>query len=137
MLKWREEWQWEFRGFARSPIDTIVQHWLDGLPLGHRIEIAGLLRPLRTLTSTAWGRPFFDPLDGEGGISEIIVPSIRDDLGIAYYRLYGWFGPEKHVYTILHGRNKKAKNDKEGKAIARANLEELRNNRATAIRLEI
>lgn len=137
MLKRREEWQWEFCGFSWSPREKIIQDWFDSLPLGHRIEIAGFLRPLRKMTKRAWGRPFFDPLDGEEGISEIRIPDIRDALGVAYYRLYGWFGPGKQVYTILHGCNKKARNDKEGKAIARTKLEELKHLGATAIRLEI
>jgi hypothetical protein len=125
-----------FAGFWSKDEGQTVQHWLDRLPLVHRIEVAGQISYMRNLISTAWTRPFFDPLVGAGGISEIIIPDIRDDSGVAYYRIYGYFGPEKQQYTFLHATNKKVRNDKNGKAIAKRRLEQIRNKDATTHRVD-
>lgn len=129
------DWQWEFRTYVSREEGTPVLDWFKGIPRNHQIEIQGFLRPIRNMTRRAWGKPFFDPLDGEGGISEIkIVPEIRDDSGVAHYRLYGCFGPGKQKYTFLHCVNKNVKNDREGKSRARFRLEQLRINNAKTIR---
>jgi hypothetical protein len=127
----RAEWVWEFFGFESIQDGRPVQDWYDGLPISHKTEIVILLLYLRNLTSTAWDRPFFDSLKGEGGISEILVPDIRDERGVAYYRVYGYFGPGKQMYTFLHATNKKVRNDKHGKGIAKHRLKQLQDGRAT------
>jgi hypothetical protein len=76
-------------------------------------------------------RPFFDPLEGADGISEIIVPDIRDAGGVAYYRIYGFFGPEERQYTFLHATNKRARNDRDGKNTATERLAQLQSGDAT------
>jgi hypothetical protein len=67
----------------------------------------------------------FDPLRGEGGISEIKIPGIRclrdGKAQTITYRFYGFFGPKEypHSYTFLHATAKQAKNDVEGKQLAK------------------
>ena len=127
----RDEWQWTFCGFQSPQDGRPVQKWYALLPPTHKIEVASMFAYLGNLTATVWGRPFFDPLAGEGGISEIIVPDFRDDLGVAYYSIYGCDGPGKQVYTFLHATNKRARNDKIGKAIAKRRLRQLHDGNAT------
>jgi hypothetical protein len=118
-----EEWNWQYCGFWSLDEGMPVHDFYRALVPYHRLEIASLLRPIQKITSSAWGRPFFDPLEGAGGISEIIVPEIRDYNGAAYYRFYGYFGPVAQTYSFLHVVNKKVRNDREGKAIAKYRLD--------------
>src|SRR5438874_8559877 len=74
-------------------------------------------------------KKYFDPLRGEGGISEIKIPNIRcfrdGKAKSITYRIYGFFGPYKQCYTFLHGTEKEVKNDTVGKQIAKGRLDEL------------
>jgi hypothetical protein len=125
-----EPWSWQFLGF-QSPEGRPVQSWFDGLPDNDRYEILDLLNTLANVTDKLWRRPEFDPLEGAGGISEIRVPDIRSESGSVTYRIYGYFGPGNREYCFLHGTDKKGKNDKGGKAIARDRLDELNRGEAT------
>jgi hypothetical protein len=126
-----EAWRWTFFGFQSAQEGRPIQAWYDGLPEAHKSEVVDLLLYLQNVIDRLWTRPFFDPLEGEGGISEIIVPDIRDAQGVAYYRIYGCPGPEKRDYTFLHATNKKVRNDRDGKNTARDRLARLRNQDAT------
>ena len=126
-----DEWQWTFFSFESTRESRPVQDWYDKLPEDHKSEVSDLLRYMANLRSTAWDRPLFDHLEGAGVISEIRVPDIRDDLGVAYYRIYGFFGLGKQEYTFLHANNKKARNDRDGKAIAKRRFEEIKSGSAT------
>lgn len=110
-----------------------MQKWFDGLEEVDRFEIVDQLIWLSNQIHRQWGRPHFDPLKGEGGISEIIIPDIRTEKGTTYYRIYGFFGPKeyKHSYTFLHAVDKKARNDKHGKSIARDRFHNLERREAT------
>lgn len=118
-------WAWEFLGFESTGEGQPVQRWYDALPQRHADEVVDLLLYLGRLTDRAWQRPEFDRLDGAGGIGEIRAPVIRDAKGVSCYRIYGYFGPERRQYTFLHAVNKKVKNDRKGKAVARRRLEEI------------
>jgi hypothetical protein len=118
-------WKWAFLGFESTWEGRPVQKWFNGLPECHRDEIVDLLLYMQNLTKSLWRRPEFDRLDGAMGISEFIVPDVRDSHGAFYYRLYGYFGPAEHQYTFLHGRNKDVKNDVKGKGIAERRLGEI------------
>lgn len=117
-----ETWMWEFRGFESPTDGRPVQVWYDRLPDNHKDEIRAQVAYLRVSTSRLWVRPDFDRLEGEGGISEIRAPDIRGMSGIIYYRIYGFFGPDKRQYTFLHGTEKKVRNDLYGKQLARERL---------------
>ena len=123
---------WEFFGFESVAEGRPVQSFYDALPEDHKLEItAGNFQFLRKLPKRAWEEsPFYDPLNGEGGISEIRITDIRDENGAHYYRFYGYFGPGDWNYTFLHGTNKKVRNDRDGKAIAKRRLQERLNNQA-------
>ena len=126
-----EPWKWLFLGFCSDDQGRPVQSWFDGLPENDRYEILDLLNTLANVTDRLWRRPEFDPLEGAGGISEIRVPDIRSGSGSITYRIYGYFGPGSHEYCFLHGTDKKEKNDKGGKSIARNRLDQLKHGEAT------
>src|SRR5258708_8249408 len=125
-----EPWKWQFLGFRSDAEGRPVQSWFDYLPENDRYEIVDLLNTLANVDKSLWRRPDFDPLEGAGGISEIRVPPIRSESGCITYRIYGYFGPGNREYCFLHGTDKKEKNDKEGKAIARNRLDELKSGKA-------
>ena len=75
-----------------------MQVWFNALPDVAREEIADLFQKLSAVTDRLWTRPIFDPLDGEGGISEIRPREIRCDEAMSPYRIYG-FSRTKNVNT--------------------------------------
>jgi hypothetical protein len=126
------DWKWAFFGFESAREGKPVQFWFDNLPEDHRDEnVKDRLAFLQVTPRTEWNQPFFDPLDGEGEISEIRFDLIKCLRGKFYYRIYGFFGSEKEEsYNFLHGTNKKSRNDKHGKAIAKRRLRQLQDGEA-------
>jgi hypothetical protein len=124
-----EMWQWEFLGFESVAEGQPVQAWFNSLPDEAKDEIVDLVQHLRTATSTLWRRPEFDPLQGEGGISELRPANVRTEQGTATYRIYGFRG--NRVYVLLHGNRKGVANDRQGKQIGRRRLAELQRREAT------
>jgi hypothetical protein len=120
-----DAWKWKFYGFESLLEGRPVQEWFNNLPADHKDEIVYLLLQLQSATASKWRRPEFDPLKAAGGISEIIIRDIRDWAGVAYYRMYGYFGPGEHEYTFLHAIDKDVKNDIEGKRIAKERLDKI------------
>ena len=136
------KWRWEFRDFESFEEGRPVLEWFSALPDEAQDEICDLLGYLRVRTNSRWQRPSFDPLDGEGGISELRFDDVRyeqnGEIKQITCRIYGFFGPQnhKHSYTFLHGTNKKVRNDKNGKQIARERLRQLERNEATVHRFD-
>src|SRR6266849_4773079 len=123
---------WTFLGFESAKEGQPVQKWFDGLPLDHLDEVKDRLGLLQVLPRSDWDEPYFDPLIGEGGISEIRFDTIRCVRGKFNYRIYGFFGlEEEESYNFLHTTNKKARNDRRGKNIAKRRLRELQDKKAT------
>ena len=122
-------WRWEFLGFESVGEGQPGQAWFNGLPVEAKEEIVDLVQHMQIATSTLWRRPEYDPLEGEGGISELRPANVRTDQGTATYRLYGFRG--NRVYILLHGNRKGVTNDRHGKQIARRRLAELQRNEAT------
>jgi hypothetical protein len=126
-----ETWRWEFYAFVSKAEGCPVQSWFDGLPQEDKEEIVDLLDRVRNTTSRPWPERIYDPLKGEGGISEIKVENLtREREGKVEeitYRIYGFFGPKhlEHSYTFLHGTEKSVKNDRTGKAIAKGRFDEI------------
>ena len=127
----REEWRWKFLSFELDDGTQPVQSWFDGLPPEVRDEIGDLIRHLEKIRDSLWRRPEFDPLVGEGGISELRASDVRLQIGgkvkVITARIYGFFGPGNGEYTFLHGTNKRTKNDKAGKRIGKDRLNQITN----------
>lgn len=122
-------WRWVFLAYWSDSEGLPVQDWFDGLPERVRDEVGDTIRYLEAMTGTPWTRPEFDRLAGEPDISEIRV-DLNTDYGRESYRIYGYFGPGKRQYTLLHGTLKPEKNDRNGKQTANERLRSLRSNRA-------
>ena len=117
---------WEFYGFESRAEGRPVQDWFDNIPVEAQEEISDLVGHLRVRIASQWRKPEFDPLDGEGGISEIRPTNIRSEEGCDTYRIYGWRGyPNEWSYTFLHGTKKGEKNDREGKDFAKWRLDQI------------
>jgi hypothetical protein len=125
-------WRWEFYGFQSDIEGRPVQAWFDSLSPEDRDEIVDLLDYVRNTTNKPWPEKVFDPLAGEGGISEIKMDNIRcfreGRVKQVTYRIYGFFGPRQfeHSYTFLHGTEKEVRNDRIGKELAKGRLDEIR-----------
>lgn len=121
-----EQTIWEFYGFESPQEGKVVQNWFNGLDLFAQMEIINLVATIRVRPGGKWLWPDFDPLEGEGGISELRPRDVRTDTGNKTYRIYGFRGyPDKHSYTFLHGKDKDVKNDVEGKGIAKGRFHQL------------
>jgi hypothetical protein len=109
-----------FLGIDVDGEGQVVQDWFNALVLEAREEILNLVLHLERLPMGLWRRPDFDPLDGEGGISELRPRDVRSAQGNVVYRIYGLKGyPDSRSYTFLHGTDKDVKNDIEGKGFAK------------------
>ena len=118
--------KWAFFGFESAREGQPVQVWFGNLREDHRDLVKDRLSYLQVTPRSDWDEPHFDPLPGAGGISEIRFDPIRCLAGKFYYRIYGFFGTEEEEsYNFLHATNKKSRNDKLGKAIAKRRLHEL------------
>jgi hypothetical protein len=103
-----------------------VRSWYEHLPLVAQDEIVNLLLHLKNLPMGLWRRPEFDPLDGEGGISELRADEVSSTHGVLILRIYGWRGhPDSTSYTFLHGTDKDESNDIDGKNRAKWRAEQL------------
>ena len=133
-------WRWEFLGFRSQAEGRPVQVWFRKLLDEDKDEIVYWLGFLQNYIERPWPEFAYDPLNGEGGISEIRFPEMRrfrdGEYKVIVYRIYGWFGPEKRCYTFLHGTDKDVRNDQIGKQIARIRLEELRRKAAGVYKFE-
>ena len=117
---------WSFFGIELDMEGRLVQYWYDGLSIQVQEEITDLVQHLRVRTASRWDWPDFDPLDGEGGISEIRPDNMRGTSGSSTLRVYGIMGyPGKLSYTFLHGTEKDVKNDRDGKDFAKYRLQQL------------
>jgi hypothetical protein len=127
-----DKWRWGFLGFESDAEGRPIQDWFDSLTLDQKLDIANLCQRLSRMTNVRWTRPEYDPLAGEGGVSELIS-NVKTDAGTLFGRIYGirnWKEYSRY-YVFLHGTNKEAKNDKEGKAVAKRRLLQLDSNQAT------
>jgi hypothetical protein len=121
----------EFFGIDVEGEGRVVQSWFNGLTVYARDEILNMVLHLERLPMGLWEgvgdrSRDFDPLEGDGGISELRPMDIRSDEGNTVYRIYGWMGyPGSKSYKFLHGTDKDVKNDVEGKAIAKWRTEQL------------
>ena len=109
---------WSF--FAFSPV---VQKWFDGLEIESKDEIRDTLSYIGNVESHLWGKNFEALGDG---LSEI---KVRVSSLNKWIRLYGYFYPRRHEYTICHANEKKTSNAKHDKKLARDRKSDIDRNR--------
>jgi hypothetical protein len=136
------ELRWSFKGFESAREGQPLQEWIAQLKADllqeHLYAIKDQLAEMQVMPRDDWGQPLFDELEGEGGISEIrIIPPIYSDENAFHYRIYGVFDEESVSYIFLHATNKKERNDKDGKKIAKRRLGELEAGTATTHEIDL
>jgi phage-related protein len=110
---------WQF--YAVSPM---VQDWFDGLETESKDEIRDRLSYIINLEHHLWSN--FKNLGD--GLSEI---KVRVSALNKWIRLYGYFYPERHHYTIFHANEKKTRNAKPDKQLARDRKSKIDRNEGT------
>ena len=86
-----------FRSISgRRPLDE----WQENLEDESFIAFSVLLEHMRVSPRDLWKRPFFDVLHGEEyrGMGEIRFKGDNKR-----HRVYGWFGPKRLQFVLLHG----------------------------------
>lgn len=127
--------QWIWLQFYSEGEGHPVQEWLNELKErypDHFWAIKDQLAQMQITPFSEWeDERLFDPLEGEGGISEIrVVPPIDEGGRSFHYRIYGFANEDRVSYTFLHGSDKLRRNDKLGKSIAQRRLAQLRSQEA-------
>jgi hypothetical protein len=118
--KEREQFDWTFRGFETPLGNKPVRNWIMALSDSGRYELIDIVLYMKIRPPHEWAAEHFKPL--EDGLSEI---RFRD--GGSTCRIYGYFGPSWHFqsYTFLVGAEKKVKNDRDSKQLAKSRRDQL------------
>jgi putative component of toxin-antitoxin plasmid stabilization module len=116
----QRQYDWTFRGFETPVGNRPVRDWINALSEEARDELVDILIYMKFRPHNEWAPEHFKPL--EDGISEI---RFRD--GGSVCRMYGYFGPQWFVqsYTFLVGAEKKVKNDRDSKKLAKSRRDQV------------
>ena len=94
---------WTFYDFVQTNDRNAISEWMDSaLSVAAEEKIEARLAYLGGTERHEWKRPYFSPLRDCAGISEI-----RFDADKKQHRIFGFFGPARHEYTMLLGWVKK------------------------------
>src|SRR6266851_2175929 len=124
--KERQEFDWKFHGFETATGNRPVADWIKfECPEDGRDELVDILVYMRVRPHSEWDGKHFKPLND--GISEIRFNSSDKIL-----RIYGYFGPTWFVqsYVFLVANEKKVKNDRDAKKLARSRRDEIERRRS-------
>lgn len=118
--KERQQYDWTFRGFETPAGNRPVRDWIAALAPATRDELIDIVLYMRIRPPNEWAGEHFKPL--EDGISEI-----RFRGADCVCRIYGYFGPTWCVqsYTFLVGAEKKVKNDRDSKKLAKSRRDQI------------
>lgn len=116
----RRQYDWTFYGFETPVGNRPVRDWINALSEDARDELVDILIYMRLRPHNEWAPEHFKPL--EDGLSEI---RFRD--GSSICRIYGYFGPQwfAQSYTFLVGAEKKVKNDRDSKKLAKSRRDQV------------
>lgn len=121
----RRQYDWTFRAYQTPAGNKPVVDWIMALSPDGRDELVDIILYMRLRPQNEWAAEHFKPL--EDGISEI---RFRD--GDLVCRIYGYFGPTWHVqsYALLVGAEKKVKNDRDSKELAKSRRDQIERRQA-------
>jgi len=116
----QRQYEWTFRGFETPVGNRPVRDWIEALSEEARDELIDILTYMRVRPHSEWAPEHFKPL--EDGISEI-----RSKDSGSVLRIYGYFGPQwfAQSYTFLVGAEKKVKNDRDSKKLAKSRRDQV------------
>jgi hypothetical protein len=118
--KERKQYDWTFYGFETPLGNRPVRDWITALSEDGCDDLIDIVLYMRIRPPNEWAAEHFKPL--EDGISEI---RFRDSGSVC--RIYGYFGPTwySQSYTLLVGAEKKVKNDRDSKQLAKSRRDQL------------
>jgi hypothetical protein len=92
--------QWRFLAFQYFEESRPLDDWQRALGIESFNKFSAILEHLQVLPRNFWVRPQFDVLHGPQyrGMGEI---RFKGDGKV--HRVFGWFGPERLQFTLLHG----------------------------------
>ena len=124
---------WVFYGYVTPAGRREVQDWFNALTDPEKDEIRDVLAYLQPLPLRLWEKPEYEMLGD--GLSEIRIKVSALNKTI---RIYGCFWPEgdRYSYTFLLGKEKKVKNDEDGKKESRRRKGRLDRGEATVYEFE-
>ena len=93
---------WNFYDYVAPNGRNIIAGWIDKLSVAAAAKVEARLDYLGGRERGDWTRPYFAPLKNCAGISEIIFVIDKKQ-----HRIFGFFGPDRHEYTMLLGWIKK------------------------------
>jgi hypothetical protein len=96
--------EWTIKTYRKESGKNAIEEWLQDLSGSARAAIRNRIIYLEAKPPEDWVRPFFDKLGGH--IHEIRV---KDTVEKVQYRLLGYFGPGRRVFTLLIGAKEKDK----------------------------
>jgi hypothetical protein len=106
--KEREQFDWTFRGFETPLGNKPVRNWIMALSDSGRYELIDIVLYMKIRPPHEWAAEHFKPL--EDGLSEI---RFRDG------------GSTCRIYGFLVGAEKKVKNDRDSKQLAKSRRDQL------------
>ena len=90
--------RWEFLAFRLDSGRRPVQDWIEELTLKAQNELESIMEFLSVSPITFWKKPQFEiRRDKDSGMGEIRFTSEGNR-----YRVYGYFGPKRMQFTMLH-----------------------------------
>ena len=96
---------WVFRSYVSPNGRDVIQKWCEDVGAGAHAAFDVVLETLAQQPIDEWGRPEFAPLSGR----HKKIGELRFDFKKLEYRPMGFFGPNRHEFTILIGATKKGK----------------------------
>lgn len=127
------KWKWTFLAFQSDLRGNVrrryIEEWRNALSTKAQNEFEAVVEILSVAPITSWRRPQFDRLSGRRylGMGEIRFKVDRNQ-----YRVFGYFGPGRLQFTLLHACMKQRSDLKPEMELAleRKGLVELDNRRA-------
>jgi hypothetical protein len=95
-----------------------VRDWINGLDEDARDELVDILSYMQVRPNSEWHPENFTAIETQ-------LSEIRFGTADHWYRIYGFFWPGRRDYTFLNGTEKKVRNDREGKRLAKERRDRL------------
>lgn len=96
---------WKFKSYIEESGKDVIAHWLKGLPPSGRARIRNGIRYL-AITEEWEIKKDYKKLIANDHLFELLL---TDKIGKKQYRIFGYFGPQRKVFTMLIGVDHKDK----------------------------
>jgi hypothetical protein len=93
---------WTFKACELPGGGRPIERFVESLGDEAENDLMAIVEALQHLERRFWTRPQFDILSGYDGMGEIRFNGDGNT-----YRVFGFFGPDRHEFTMVHGCEKK------------------------------